>query len=428
MELRPYQQQLVGDARSALSLHSRVLTVLPTGGGKTQIFVDIAYRAATKGRRVLILVHRRELMQQARLRLGAGHALIEVHSIQTVVRKYKWKPDLVIVDEAHHVMAKTWREALEALNAPVLGFTATPQRLDGKGLGEQFGAMVLGPNAGDLMQMGFLSGYKLFCPPGRADLSGIKKRGGDYAKNELNERVDTRRVLAAAVKNYKLLGGNRQAIGFCVSISHAEHMCDAFNEAGIPADMVDGSMNAKDRDLTMKAFRDGAIRVLLSVDLISEGFDVPACDCVLLMRPTASLSLYLQQVGRALRPSNQHAVILDCCGNAEVHGLPDMDREWSLEGTSKERKGLVPNIAVRVCPVCYGVHKPAPVCPYCGHIHAVDRAVPVEEDVLLIDRTEELKQKRAEVGRARNRDALLKIAADRGYKPGWVDRVIASRR
>jgi len=178
----------------------------------------------------------------------------------------------------------------------------------------------------------------------------------------------------------------------------------------------------------MKAFRDGAIRVLLSVDLISEGFDVPACDCVLLMRPTASLSLYLQQVGRALRPSDQHAVILDCCGNAEVHGLPDMDREWSLEGTSKERKGLVPNIAVRVCPVCYGVHKPAPVCPYCGHIHAVDRAVPVEEDVLLIDRTEELKQKRAEVGRARNRDALLKIAADRGYKPGWVDRVIASRR
>ena len=426
-DLRPYQQQLVADVRLALREHQRVLAVAPTGAGKTQCFCDIAHRAAANGRRVLILVHRRELLWQARARLGACSNLIEVHSIQTVRGHYRHRPDLLIVDEAHHCTARTWRLVLDMWPVPTVGFSATPQRLDGKGLGDLFGGMVQGPAVAELMAAGYLSPYRLFCPPGRADMSGIKKRGGDFAKNELAERVDQRRVMASAVKNWRLYAGNRRTIGFCVSLAHADHVRAMFAEAGVAAATVDGSMSRADRDGVLSAFRDGRVRVLLSVDLISEGFDVPACDCVLLMRPTASLGLYLQQVGRALRPSQRDAVILDCCGNAETHGLPDDPRDWSLEGAAKERKGQVQALPVRVCGRCFGVHRPAPVCPYCGNVHAVEAKVPVEQDVVLVDRTEELRQKRAEVGRARNREDLEAIAKQRGYKPGWVSRVLESR-
>lgn len=427
-ELRPYQQQLVADLRLALRQHQRVLAVAPTGSGKTQCFSDIAHRAATGGRRVLILVHRRELLWQARARLGACSPLIEVHSIQAVRNRYLHHPDLLIVDEAHHCTARTWRAVLDAWPVPTLGFSATPQRLDGKGLGDLFGVMVQGPTVADLMTAGYLSPYRLFCPPGKADLAGIKKRGGDYAKDELSERVDQRRVMACAIKNWRLYAGNRRTIGFCVSLAHVDHVRDMFAEAGVAAATIDGSMPASDRDAVLAEFRSGAVRVLLSVDLISEGFDVPACDCVLLMRPTASLGLYLQQVGRALRPSSRDAVILDCVGNAETHGLPDEARDWSLDGIAKERKGQVQTVPIRVCGRCYGVHKPAPVCPYCGNVHAVEVKIPVEQDVVLVDKTEEMRNRRREVGAARRREDLEAIAAARGYKPTWVMHVLKSRR
>jgi DNA repair protein RadD len=427
LTLRPYQISLVDDIRQALRKNRRVLAVMPPGAGKTTCFADIAHRAAANQKRVLILAHRRELVWQAQARLGTSSHAIEVHSIQSVLRAYKGTPDLVIIDEAHHTAARSWRVVAEKWPVPIVGFTATPQRLDGKGLSDVFDAMVIGPTVADLTAGGFLSRYRLFCPPGRADLGGIKKRAGDYARDQLAERVDQRRIMAAAVRNWKLYGGGRSTIGFCVSLAHADHVRDLFIEAGISAATVDGGMSNTKRDEVLEDFRACRIRVLLSVDLISEGFDVPACDCVLLMRPTASLGLYLQQVGRALRPSDQDAVILDCCGNAEVHGLPDDIREWSLQGIAKERKGQVESIPIRVCPSCYGVHRPRPVCPYCGHVHAVERQIPVEEDVTLIERTQEIRRKRQEVGAARTLEALQNIARQRGYKPGWCEQVMKSR-
>jgi superfamily II DNA or RNA helicase len=351
-----------------------------------------------------------------------------VASIQTIAKRQIPEPDLVIVDEAHHARARTWDTVLNRWDrARILGWTATPQRLDGHGLHQQFDALVEGPTAAWLIEHKFLSTYRLYCPPERPDLAGVHQRGGDYVKSELAERVNSRPVLAAAVRNYRLLAPGRRAIGFCVSVAHAEHVQRTFFEAGLPATIVHGGMGNSERSRGIDAFRQGSIKILLSVDLISEGFDVPACDCVLLLRPTASLALYLQQVGRALRPSDQPAMVLDCAGNSLVHGMPDDLHEWSLDDIQKAKKGGVAPVPVRVCPRCFSVHRPALVCPFCGHVHHVTQRVLEEEDVLLVDRTEELRAKRREVGQARDRAALLEIAKQRGYKPGWADRILAAR-
>lgn len=444
--LRGYQTDIIEEIRLAMQEHRRILAVVPTGSGKTYTFCTIAQRCSIRNHNVLILVHRSELIEQtsARLRemevphgiIAPGykieHKQIQIASIQAATRRlsaFPWSPNLIIVDEAHHCLAKSWTQALSAHpQAKIIGWTATPQRLDGKGLTDSFDVMIEGPSAARLIALGALSKFRIFCPPGRPDLAGISKRGGDYATGELEARVDQRKILAAAVKNYQLYAGGRQTIGFCVSIAHAQHVCNAFAEVGISAITVDGSMSRNDRAAALTAFKSKAVRILLSVDLISEGFDVPACNCALLLRPTASLALYLQQVGRALRPSDEDAIILDCCGNAEVHGLPDSEREWSLEGKTKKKKGLVDAIAVRVCPTCFGVHAPAPKCPYCQYLYKVDREIPVEDDIVLVDRTAELKAKKKEVGRARTLEELQLIGQQRGYKPGWAHAVMKSRK
>ena len=396
--------------------HGKVLTVLPTGGGKTRIFCEIAKAARAKGARVQVLVHRRELVDQT-----------PDESVRTI---QSWQPDgedLVIVDEAHHACARTWKDKLQQCDK-VLGFTATPQRLDGGGLDVVFDDMVIGPTSAELIDDGWLSQYKLFCPPGAADLKGVRRIAGDYNRKQLSEAVSQTRVVAAAVKNWLLLAGGRQTIGFCASVAHMEEVEYSFNTAGIKCATIDGKMRKDRRDETVHQFRDGEITVLLSVDLISEGFDVPACDCVLLLRPTQSLGLHLQQVGRALRPSDQHAVILDAAGNSERHGMPDDNRQWSLTGQLKQRAGLVANVPVRVCPQCFGVHKPhLRVCPFCGYSHPLDSRIPQERDILLQEKDQKRRQMRRDIGRARTVEDLERIRAERGYHPGWVAHVLRSR-
>ena len=416
MPLRTYQTDLLNRLRGELRSHDRVLAVLPTGGGKTRIFLEIAAMARASGASVKILVHRRELLDQTPDKY--------VQTIQS------WVPDgedLVIVDEAHHSCARTWKEKILRCKK-VLGFTATPQRLDGGGLDVVYDSMVEGPDSAALTGLGYLSKYKLFCPPGRPDLKGLQKRGGDYARAKLAERTSEAKVVAAAVKNWQLLAGGRQTIGFCVSVAHMEAVAKSFSTAGVRVGTIEGKMAAADRKNVVEAFRTGEIQLLLSVDLISEGFDVPSCSCVLLLRPTQSLGLHLQQIGRALRPSGDVALILDCAGNSERHGMPDDEREWSLAGRKKERAGLVANVAVRVCPTCFGVHRPSlRVCPYCGYAHPLDSRIPEEADILLEEKRKETREKRRLVGRARTIEELEEIAKKRGYARGWADKVLQSR-
>ncbi len=414
--LRPYQTELMANVRQAMRTHSHVLAVLPTGGGKTRIFCEIAKSARARGARVQVLVHRRELVDQT-----------PDESVRTI---QSWKPDgedLVIVDEAHHSCARTWLQKLNTCDR-VLGFTATPQRLDGGGLDVLYSAMATGPSSAQLIDDGWLSEYKLFCPPGAAGLKGIRRVAGDYNKRQLTEAVSQTRVVAAAVRNWLTLAGRRQTIGFCVSIAHMEKVQASFKSAGISCASIDGKMSKSSRDDTIKRFRLQQITVLLSVDLISEGFDVPACDCVLLLRPTQSLGLHLQQVGRALRPSSQHAVILDAAGNSEHHGLPDDARSWSLEGRQKRRAGLVANLAVRICPRCFGVHRPhLQTCPFCQYRYPLDSRIPEERDILLQEKEQKRKELRKEIGRARSIEQLEQIRKERGYRPGWVEHILRNR-
>ena len=414
--LRPYQIRLLDDIRHEMRAHRHILAVLPTGGGKTRIFCEIAQKARSRGARVQVLVHRRELVDQT--------------PDESVCTIQSWRPsdeDLVIVDEAHHSCARTWLEKLSTCDR-VLGFTATPQRLDGGGLDVLFSAMVTGPSSADLIDDGWLSRYKLFCPPGAADLKGVRRVAGDYNKRQLTEAVSQTRVVAAAVRNWLTLAGRRQTIAFCVSIAHMEKVQSSFVAAGIVCACIDGKMPKTQRDDVIKRFREQQITVLLSVDLISEGFDVPACDCVLLLRPTQSLGLHLQQVGRALRPSSQHAVILDAAGNSQHHGLPDDTRFWQLQGIQKQRAGLVPNLAVRICPRCFGVHRPhLQVCPFCQYRHALDSRIPEERDILLQEHEQKKRDLRRQIGHARTIEQLEEVRKERGYKPGWAEHIIRSR-
>ncbi len=452
MGLRTYQLDLIEQIRCELHDHRRVLAVMPTGAGKTHTFCTIAQLSTFRNHNVLILVHRAELIAQTSARLQAmgvphgiiapkhpvTHAQVQVASIHSAARRlsgFPWSPNLVIVDEAHHCAARSWQQVLDGYsNAKIIGWTATPQRLDGKGLSASFDALVEGPSVARLIQAGSLSAYRLFAPPTGADLSGLAKRAGDYKAEQVEERMVQQGVLYAAVSNYQRYAEKRQAIAFCVSLKHGSEVCSAFSKAGIPAAMVEGTLTAHERADRLNRFKSGEIQVLVSVDLISEGFDVPACDCAILLRPTASLSVYLQQVGRALRPSDQPAIILDCAGNSQQHGLPCDPRAWSLQGIAPKSRSELAAVQVRVCTNCFGVHRPAPKCPYCGHEHQTDtRRQPIEVQAELVEvdpkvAAAEKKQRKSEVGRARTLEELLQIAKERGYKPGWAHAVMKSRK
>ena len=454
MQLRPYQAQAIDDLRNAYRSGSRApLLCLPTGGGKTVIFTAIA-QAAAKGHNVLILVHRRELLRQASAKLravGLPHSTIaaglpitsdqvQVASVQTLIRRlsrFQWQPGLIIIDEAHHAVAGSWGKILDHWpDAFRLGVSATPCRLDGRGLGNAFDQLVLGPAVAQLTAAGFLAGARIYAPPVIADLRKLHTRAGDYATDEAADAMDRPTVTGDAVEHYKRLALGQQAIVFCCNVKHANSVCNAFYAAGIGAATLLGE--TADREVIVNAFTCGRINVLVTVEVVSEGFDVPAASCAILLRPTKSESLYLQQVGRVLRPKpdGSKALILDHVGNVMRHGFPDDAREWSLaDGLRRASRGSAAP-TVRTCPSCYAAFKPQPVCPVCG----TDCAPKAKRGMAQVDgelqelRREAVQQRiaertshRREQGKARTLQQLLALAKERGYSPGWAYKVHASR-
>jgi len=448
--LRDYQQQAIAQVRQALAAgHKSVLLQAPTGSGKTVLMAWMAARAAERGKRTTFIVHRQELLFQASRTFGAmgiRHGLIapgqtmtrdaiQVASVQTLVRRFDRviPPDLLIYDEAHHAPSATWRRVFERYpNARSIGLTATPERLDGKGLGDIFEVMVCGPTVRQLIDAGYLSDYVVYAPPVGIDLEGVRTRAGDYAKDQLADAVDKPTITGDAVRHYLRLANGKRAIAFCVSIEHSKHVAEQFRSVGVRAQHIDGTEDNRRRAAIMDRFAAGGIQVLTNVDLISEGFDVPAVEAAILLRPTQSLALYLQQVGRALRPQpGKTAVILDHAGNVLRHGLPDDDRDWTLEGRPRKRgrQEDAPDIRVRQCPKCFACHAPAPTCPCCGHRYETQgREVDqVDGDLERVDLDALRRQRRREVGRAKTLEELEEIAKARGYKPGWAWHVYRAR-
>ena len=462
LELRLYQIAIVEALRAAFRAGKlALLLVLATAGGKTYIFCFIALNAAKRGKRVCILVHRQELLLQTSRALesiGVAHGiiapgfsatddLVQVASVQTLVRRIE-KGDrratgfeLLVVDEAHHSTAGSWRKVIAAMpKAKLLGVTATPCRLDGKGLGEVFDELVLGPPITELIEMGFLVPPIVYAPPVVADLKGVRTAGGDYRVGDLTAAMDKPTITGDAVDHYRRICPGVPAIAFCTGIDHARHVAAEFSAAGFRAESIDGNMPDGQRKNLIQALGDGRIQVLTSCDIVSEGTDIPIVGAAILLRPTKSEGLYLQQVGRALRPApgKQHAIILDHVGNVLRHGMPDEEREWSLKGGAVKRKASAgeDEPIVRQCPSCYAAHRPAPRCPVCGHVYeaktreiefAAGELKKVDPDALSMRRDAEKQRKKTEIANARSRDQLLEIAQKYGHNPRWVDHVLEAR-
>ena len=450
--LRPYQTAIIDQARAYLRETPRVLIQAPTGAGKTALTASMLGTAASRGHRSFFVCHRAELVEQAATTfadvgipygiIAAGYrgnpfAPVQIASIDTLKNRIDKvpAPALVVWDECHHVAAAGWSRVMAAYPAAKhIGLTATPWRLDGTGLGGHFDRMVRGPSVRWLIENGYLSPYRAFAPS-HPDLGNVHTRAGDYVAAELASVMGKSAIVGDAISHYRRLAGGKRAVAFCVSVKHSQHVAAEFRSNGFMAYHLDGTTPRDERKRAIQAFRDGHINVLCNVDLFGEGFDLPAIEAAILLRPTKSLSLYLQQVGRALRPfpGKKHAIILDHANNIATHGLPDEDREWTLEAREKRKGGAdaEPNFAVRQCPRCYATHRPAPVCSACGHVYeqAGRQVEQIDGELAEVDPNVARDMRRREQSSARTLDDLIRLARARGYKnpEAWAAHVVTAR-
>ena len=455
MQLRSYQIKAIDSLRYSFNTKGKKspLLVMPTGAGKTVVFAAISKAISQNEKNVLILVHRRELIDQASKKLkaiGVKHGVIaakykestnniQIASVQTLVRrlvKNTFNPNYIIIDEAHHAAAGSWTKIIDHFkDAYKIGCTATPIRLDGRGLADYFDDLVKGPGVAKLIDEKYLAPYKVFAPPLKVNLDKVKTLGGDYQKKELEKQIDSVDIIGDAVQQYKKHADGLPAIAFCISIKHATDVCNKFKDAGYKAAIVHGEMKVDDRDKAIKGLGNGKIQILTSVDVISEGTDVPDVSAAILLRPTKSEGLYLQQVGRVLRPKpNKTAIILDHVNSTRTHGFVDDKRDWSLHSQKKKKKKgeLAPH--VETCKKCFATYKPTPICPVCGYeAQNRERFIKQEEGELEELRrkeqaeTEKQQQKQL-IATARTLEELEMVAKILGYKKGWAYRVHESRK
>lgn len=454
MILRDYQQKAVADIRAHFEQRKKsVLLTLPTGGGKTATVSYMFKQAHERGHHSCFFVHRKELIEQAASAfekfkipygiIASGYtgnptAKVQIASIHTYKHRMKnYKPFTFCGwDEAHHNEATTWQMAMEYnRSAYHVGLTATPERLDGKGLENSFQAMVIGPTVKDLIGAGHLSQYKYYAPS-KMDLSHVKKYLGDYKKTEVEEEIKKQAIVGSAVSEYLKLCPGKRAVVFCVSVLNSLDTCSQFIKAGVPAAHIDAQTPAKQRAQTIEQFKNGSIKILCNVDLVGEGFDLPAIEVAILMRPTTSLGLYLQQVGRALRPyeGKEHAIILDHVGNYERHGMPCADRQWSLKGHAAKAQASQSEVSIKMCPKCFFVQLPATHCQNCGSEFPVQAPKEIEQvdgslEEIKAAQVAEKKAKKREQGQARTLEALVELGRARGYKnpQAWAYFVYNSR-
>ena len=387
MILRPYQTDIITQVVKAIREgYKAPLVVAPTGSGKTVIFAHIATGAHKKGKRVLILTHRREILQQTISKLVAfgiapGSIIsgnkttdnhIQVAMINTVINRLESLPaqDLIIIDEAAHAVSNTWGKVINHFDCLRIGFTATPERLSGEGLIDIFDTMIQGPSVKSLIADGYLSNPRMFCGPNVKPGDKIKITRGDYDKDEQMQRINRPVLIGSVIQHYREKLHGLPVVCFCISINHCHIMEAEFTAAGYKARTVHGGMKRADRESAIQGLAGGTVQVLCSCDVISEGVDIPVIAGAILLRRTKSLALYLQQVGRALRPypGKTEAIILDHAGCVYDHGHVIGDRTWSLEAKKRHCRADVVMPVVSVCPTCGGVWPGNPdTCPDCGY-------------------------------------------------------------
>lgn len=421
--LRPYQQDIRDDIESRWLGVANVLAVLPTGAGKTVLFSSIL---ADEPGASCAIAHRQELVSQISLALarnGVRHRIIgqdpvirmivrlhmeevganyvvpnakcAVASVNTLTGKKfaeslkPWLPTvkLWVQDEAHHVLRDNqWgRAAAMFPNARGLGVTATPLRADGNGLGRHadglFDTMVIGPSMRDLINMGFLTEYRIFAPPStfQRDQVAVSQTTGDFNLDQMRKAVassslvvhDEKQIVGDIVQHYQRIAPGKLGVTFVPDIATAETVAEQFNAAGVPAMAVSSKTPDDERCKILRRFKSRELLQLVNCDLFGEGFDLPAIEVVSMGRPTESYGLYVQQFGRALRllDGKDRAIIIDHVGNVMRHGLPDAPREWSLDRRERRSSGKSDAQTIRAClnPECGAVYERfRDACPYCG--------------------------------------------------------------
>lgn len=457
-EPRQYQHDDLGAIREHLRAGARsVLWQAATGSGKTVGAAYMLARAAERGKRAWFVVHRRELLRQAaeafrdaEIRYGLvfpnappydRRLLTHICAIGTLRNRYKHMetPDLIVWDEAHHMSAASWAAIYDAFpTTRHIGLSATPERLDGQGLGKHFEQMVCGPSVAWLIEHGYLSPFRLFGPPaGAPDMDGVRIRAGDYAPEGVARVMSKPRVVGDAIDHYRKLAMGRPGLLFHFSIEESEKAAQRFRDVGIPAMHVDGKTDDKVRAQAILDLERGDLTMLCNVDLFSEGVSVNNVACVLDLAPTLSLAKYLQRHGRALRPSpgKESAVLLDAAGNALQHGFPDDERLWTLDGADRKRKPKDPDdVAIRQCKRCAAWNRVAVRnCTECGSEFPVfQRKVPVVDGELEEMQRREEDAKWDRVRRryaARTRAELEAFARAEGMKDphGYATKVLAAR-
>ena len=373
MQLRPYQQELIQKIKSEIRQgHKSVIAVLGCGGGKSVIQASIAKSATDKGNNVLFIVHRKELCEQISQTFkmcGVDMRFCQISMVQTVSRRlgrHSWTPKLIITDECHHSLSNSYKKIYEYYpDAIRLGFTATPCRLDKNGLGEIYESMVEGVSTKWLIENHFLAPYKYYSAK-IVETDGLRTSHGEYVAADVTELMNKRVIFGQVLDNWRKFANGKKTIVYCAGIELSKKTAEQFAIHNIPAAHLDGTTPQDRRQRVIQAFRNGEITVLCNVDLFGEGFDVPDCECVILLRPTLSLTLHIQQSMRSMRyKENKTAIIIDNVGNVYRHGLPDDQREWSLKGKRKKEKA---EIKIKQCPVCFAcLPGNAKECTQCGH-------------------------------------------------------------
>lgn len=484
--LRDYQVEIVRKLSHAYMVegHKAVIMQMVTGAGKTRTADFVVQKYTSSGRQVLWLVHREELMLQASMvfaeselehglicssssenAIKVRHAMefgksfirsnlsgvqLFVASVPTLVRRLDkvpfLHPDQIIADECHLSLAETWTKVIGAWpDARLLGLSATPSRLDkrpfARTLGGLYDKIIKGPPMSMLIESGNLAKYKFYTPPVKFKDVSLHKKGGDWDSHDLEEELSDPVIYGDVIAHYERLSKGKPAIAFCPTVSSAEKFAEAFREAGYKAISLDGNTDDNIRRDSLAQLGRGDIDVIFSVSILIEGTDVPYACTAMLLRRTESLVIYLQSIGRVLRPhpDKEYAIILDFVGNWQTHGWPDEDREWNLEGEVKNKPDFeIKKVAIRVCLKCGHVHEPLPVCPDCGFVYPVNYRREMKQDkkgeLIELKRQEKVatevkrKEARIERGKARTLEDLERIELIRGYKKGWARMVYQARK
>lgn len=450
-QLRQYQKELIDQIRQSLaSGHRHIIVQSPPRTGKTVVMAEIARRATGRGNSVCFIIHRKEVLEQAKATFkaqGVDPDLLEAGMVQSLTRHVDTMqaPEVILIDEAHHALAKSYRRILEAFpQAYVLLFTATPVRTGRNQLDQIADDIIVGKSIKELTEQGFLAPFKYYGAKDK-DVDDKKLRRsstGDYVTASIEEAV-SHKIYSHTVDEYMDKADGKQAVVYTYSVEAANHLADEFNSRGITAAAIDATTPAQVRDTAVKKFRDQQLKVLVNVNLFTEGIDLPNVDCVIMVRPTMSLALYMQFSMRCLNPRpGKVATIIDQVGNWERFGLPNTDRDWKALAKSKTSptKALKRDgIQVIQCPDCFGVVEKNEVednaCPLCGYYPLIKRREYIEKDAELVeitksDQVERIKKIISDqvmlnvstkmVDQLQSRKEFEAYAKLHGYKPGWV--------